>query len=383
MAVRDRQTQGLNEQLIWRDLYRDSEVYYPNHIVRSATTNTLWKALVKTKGYAPPDAPITTDRVWQLVAVVSGIDIVALINEELGGTGWQSGGSGGTNLAVANHTADSLDITSDTGADATIPQATPSLAGLLSATDKTKLDSIASGATVYDDERAQDAVGSILDDGTEGTIVFAYDDDAPLISATLKDGSVDNVKLADMVQATIKGRPSGAGTGAPQDLTPAEATAIMDTFVPDTGTGGTKGLVPAPVAGDADKYLKGSGAFDTPGDEVRAAASLVQRLRVVVALDDGKVRHMDPTDVDDAYRVLGVSLNAGDTDEQIFVRPYGRLRHPDFNFSPVGVPVYATTAGTLTTDPPTSMDAAFSLLVGYAIEANTLHVRMSRAVEFV
>lgn len=75
---------------------------------------------------------------------------------------------------------------------------------------------------------------------------------------------ITNAKLADMAQSTIKGRAAGAGTGAPQDLTSAQATAILDNFVGDSGSGGTKGLVPAPAAGDATKFLKGDGTWATP-----------------------------------------------------------------------------------------------------------------------
>lgn len=42
------------------------------------------------------------------------------------------------------------------------------------------------------------------------------------------DASVTNAKLADMGEATIKGRASGAGTGAPVDLTPTQARAILN-----------------------------------------------------------------------------------------------------------------------------------------------------------
>lgn len=55
--------------------------------------------------------------------------------------------------------------------------------GFMSLTDKTKLDGIASGATAYDDEMAQDAVGSIL--LNTSTIGFSYDDVAPSISANI------------------------------------------------------------------------------------------------------------------------------------------------------------------------------------------------------
>ena len=54
---------------------------------------------------------------------------------------------GSTNLAIANKTATTLDITSDTGADATIPSATITEAGLMTSADKVKLNGIATGAT--------------------------------------------------------------------------------------------------------------------------------------------------------------------------------------------------------------------------------------------
>lgn len=49
------------------------------------------------------------------------------------------------------------------------------------------------------------------------------------VNTTLADGAVTNTKLADMAQGTVKGRAAGAGTGDPQDLTPDQASAILDT----------------------------------------------------------------------------------------------------------------------------------------------------------
>lgn len=43
----------------------------------------------------------------------------------------------------------------------------------------------------------------------------------------IADAQVSNAKLADMAQATIKGRASGAGTGAPVDLTAAQARVLI------------------------------------------------------------------------------------------------------------------------------------------------------------
>lgn len=51
----------------------------------------------------------------------------------------------GTNLAVANRTGSTLDVTSDTGTDATIPPVSITEAGLMTAADKVALDAIAGG----------------------------------------------------------------------------------------------------------------------------------------------------------------------------------------------------------------------------------------------
>lgn len=45
----------------------------------------------------------------------------------------------------------------------------------------------------------------------------------------LEDGAITNVKMADMAEATIKGRAAGSGTGVPADLTADQASAILDT----------------------------------------------------------------------------------------------------------------------------------------------------------
>ena len=50
---------------------------------------------------------------------------------------WVTPPSGTTNLAIDNRTATTLDITSSTGTDATIPAVTTTLSGLMTGTDKT------------------------------------------------------------------------------------------------------------------------------------------------------------------------------------------------------------------------------------------------------
>ena len=84
-------------------------------------------------------------------------------------------------------------------------------------------------------------------------------------ATTIAVNAVSNAKLADVPTASFKGRAS-AGTGDPEDLTAAQATAVLNTIVGDAGSGGTKGLVPAPAAGDAaaGRFLKADGTWSAP-----------------------------------------------------------------------------------------------------------------------
>jgi hypothetical protein len=88
-----------------------------------------------------------------------------------------------------------------------------------------------------------------------GTTTFAS-------TITVPDASFTNAKLASVATQTFKGRAT-AGTGAPEDLTVTQATALLNAMVGDSGSGGTKGLVPAAAAGDAAKqlYLNAGGTF--------------------------------------------------------------------------------------------------------------------------
>lgn len=66
------------------------------------------------------------------------------------------------------------------------------------------------------------------------SVVWSFDPTTNQLSATvavgtpgIADNAVTNAKLADMAQATIKGRASGAGTGDPADLTAAQVKTIL------------------------------------------------------------------------------------------------------------------------------------------------------------
>lgn len=88
-------------------------------------------------------------------------------------------------------------------------------------------DDLPEGVTnlYFTDERAQDAVGTILTDSSR--IDFTYNDGANTITADVITDSIGNTFLANMAQSTIKGRAAGAGTGDPTDLSAAQVIAIL------------------------------------------------------------------------------------------------------------------------------------------------------------
>jgi hypothetical protein len=113
-------------------------------------------------------------------------------------------------------------------------------AGFMSAADFTKLAGVATGANNYTHPNHTGDVTSAGDGAT-----------------TIVGNAVTNAKLADMATATIKGRTT-AGTGDPEDLTAAQATALLNTFSPSL-----KGLAPASGGGTAN-FLRADGIWAAP-----------------------------------------------------------------------------------------------------------------------
>lgn len=131
--------------------------------------------------------------------------------------------------------------------------ATTSVNGFMSAADKSKLDGVASGANSYAHPNHSGDVTSVGDGAT-----------------TITNNAVTNAKLADMAAQTFKGR-TAAGAGDPEDLTVAQATALLDTF-----TSGAKGLTPA-SGGGAANFLRADGTWALPpgasGGEANTASN--------------------------------------------------------------------------------------------------------------
>lgn len=89
------------------------------------------------------------------------------------------------------------------------------------------------------------------------------DGGAETLTLSVANGDVTNAKLADVATSTIKGRTT-AGTGAPEDLTPAQARTVLDVYSQTEVDNIVDGIVSSPsdtsVTGTTQDFAVSSGA---------------------------------------------------------------------------------------------------------------------------
>ena len=123
------------------------------------------------------------------------------------GTVAEIAGGGETNLGVST-TSTAVTVTSDTGNNATISEASSSAAGVMSAAHHDKLDGIASGATANSTESIQDIVGGMVSGNSESGISVTYQDGDGTLDFSVTSQTDNNFTT------TLKNKLDGIAAGA-------------------------------------------------------------------------------------------------------------------------------------------------------------------------
>ena len=135
---------------------------------------------------------------------------VLAINSGVTDTEWVAqtggGGSGTTNLAIANRDTNSLEVTSSTGTDAEIPAATTSLAGLMTASDFDKLAGIETAAK---DDQTDAEIKTAYENNSD-TNAFTDDDEDKLDDITAR-ASMAGVELRAITFEIVSTTPDADG----------------------------------------------------------------------------------------------------------------------------------------------------------------------------
>lgn len=161
--------------------------------------------------------------------------------------------------------------------------ATTSTNGLMSASDKIKLDGIASGANKYTHPTgngnnhipAGGSSGQILRWSAAGTAVWGNDNNTTY--STFKAATASAAGGTGLVPAPAAGKQGQFLRGDGQWATPANTTySVMGGA--SSSTAGKAGLVPAPAAGYNTRYLRGDGQWGTTA--TTSAAGLMSATQV-------------------------------------------------------------------------------------------------------
>jgi hypothetical protein len=174
-----------------------------------------------------------------------------------------------SNTAQVTSVGGTAPIASSGGTTPTISisAATTGAAGSMSSGDKTKLDAITGTNT---GDQIITLTGNVTGSGTGS------------FAATIANDAVDNTKLSNMAQSTLKGRAT-ASTGDPEDLSASQVRTILN--VADGATANTASTATPSALGTA---AAGTATAFARADHVHSADILDSAFRVVGSSDASK-----------------------------------------------------------------------------------------------
>lgn len=175
----------------------------------------------------------------------------------------------------------------------------------------TLLGAISYGTMASQNANAVAITGGSIDSTTVGITTPAAGKFTNLtITGTIT--APNKVTYAAIQQVTTQaflGHKTG-GAGNVEEITPAEAAAIMPAFVGDSGLGGVKGLVPAPAAGDAasSKFLMADGTWRVTANGGNVVGPASSTLNALARYTDtsGTIIKNSGVIVDDSNNITGI-----------------------------------------------------------------------------
>lgn len=266
----------------------------------------------------------------------------ALFNN-LWGAGSGAGSGGSTNLSLSRSST-TFTIVSDTGADATVPAATDTQAGALTAAMKTKLDGIEAGAQVNPTAAAivaliDSELGSADWQTGGGAVDLANDPDADSVVLTIGGSPVTDILAATATDAGVmsaadKVKLNGIEAGAEVNYTEDELIALLGeplgakgTFlVPPTVAVSSNGtVVTATVGSGSAVFSDGTLAYAGGSTSLTAGSNTAPTANYIYLLHSDSSVHANTTGWPATEHVpLAVTLIQGAASVQS-EGPYGLL----------------------------------------------------------
>jgi hypothetical protein len=224
-----------------------------------------------------------------------------------------TGAGSGTGTAVTVTTVDAP----ASAIAATLPDATTSAAGKMSAAQVVKLNTIEEGATANTTEGIQDAAAALLTGGTHTGISFDYNDAGNRIDATVTAAGATDLSIANRGATTLD---VASSTGA--DVTLPAATNTQSGLATAAQVAKLEGIASAATANASDAALRdrqthtGEQAISTitglatalTGKETAGAAAAAVTAHEAAA--DPHPGYLTPAEADAAYQPLDADLTS-------------------------------------------------------------------------